>query len=176
MIHIFAEWAEENSYMNKLSKFGASVWRMASACRESHFMTLEQPISHPSMVEAQINPLGSYQGMVTPTPQMYGAGSVASSSSHTNSTPISGRVQAMPPVVDSDTIPVTATTTSETSSSSRSFHDVFGGEISPMDELDGWLTDSGPEGAIRAPFQPSAIAGLHFEYQNAFLFDGTEFG
>jgi hypothetical protein len=163
--------------MNKLSKFGTSMWRLSNACRESHCSRSEQPLLHPAMVEQVLtNSLESYQGMVTPTPQMYGAGSVASSSSHANSTPISGRVQAMPPVPDSDSIHIPSTTAPETCSSLRTFNSVFGGEISPMDELDGWLTDSGPEGAIRAPFQPNAMAGLHFEYQNAFLFEGIEFG
>ena len=82
----------------------------------------------------------------------------------------------MPSISDSEPVPVPSTSIPVPPSTLSSFEAVFGGEISPMDEHDGWLVDTGPEGTIRAPFQSNVMAGFHLEYSNSFGFEGLEFG
>ncbi|WAO90230.1 Fungal-trans domain-containing protein [Fusarium falciforme] len=170
MIRMFSEWAEENSLMKRLLKFCDIMLHLIDADREEK--SSRRPESRPASVgQAYIHTLEPIPGNMVPIVHPYGGDSVASSSRST-STPISGFAQPMHPT--SDTEPVSLPTVSESiiSSSLGSFDGVFGGRLSPIGDLEGWIVEPGAPGA---PL-PNSMPNFMFQDGSAFSFDRIDLG
>ncbi|KAM0433523.1 hypothetical protein ACHAPT_004403 [Fusarium lateritium] len=171
MVRVFAEWAEENSFMKRLSRFSDIMLRLINASRQDK--SSGQPESRPTSVgQAYIHTLEPFPGNMAPMPHPYGGDSVASSSRST-STPISGVAQLMHPASDAEPVPLPAVSASIMPSSSNLFDGGFGGRLSPIGDLEGWIVEPGAPGA---PLPPNSMPNFMFQDSGAFSFDRIDLG
>ncbi|RSM19112.1 hypothetical protein CDV31_002033 [Fusarium ambrosium] len=170
MVRIFAEWADETSFIKRLSRFCDIMIQLINADREEKSST--RPESRPTSVgQAYIHTLEPIPGIMAPIVHPYGGDSVASSSRST-STPISGAAQLMHPTSDAEPVPLPAVSESIISSSLDSFDGVFGGRLSSIGDLEGWIVEPGPHGA---PL-PNSMSNFMFQDSSAFSFDRIDLG
>lgn len=185
MIHTLADWAEETSYMKRLSKFSSTILQLTNCRREntsSRSSGADSTPPRPSLVTSQayMHTMGIYPGAPTSAAaEVYGSGSAGSSSTHSNSTPASGGMQPRRPMTDTETVavPETATSTAAISSSLGSFDGGFDSELTPMDELEGWIVDPrlGDTIHVRSSLQPDHMAGFMLQ-DKGYTFGGIELG
>lgn len=170
MIRIFAEWAEENSFLKRLSRFCDIMVQLINADREEK--SSRRPESRPASVgQAYIHTLEPIPGNMAPIVHPYGGDSVASSSRST-STPISGFAQPMHPTSDAEPVSLPTVSESIISSSLGPFDGVFGGRLSPIGDLEGWIVEPGAQGA---PL-PNSMPNFMFQDGSAFSFDRIDLG
>ncbi|KAH7231468.1 hypothetical protein B0J15DRAFT_410164 [Fusarium solani] len=171
MVRIFAEWAEENSFMRRLSRFSDVMLRLINASREDK--SSGQPESRPTSVfQAYIHTLEPFPGNMAPIVNPYGGDSAASSSRST-STPISGVAQLMHPASDTEPVSLPAVSASVMSLSLDSFDGGFRGKLSPIGDLEGWIVEPGAPGA---PLPPNSMPNFMFQDSGAFSFDRIDLG
>ncbi|KAH6886365.1 hypothetical protein B0T10DRAFT_491043 [Thelonectria olida] len=180
MVHTFADWAEENSYMKRLSKFGSIILQLTNCRREntsSHSSGADSTPPRPfATAQAYMHTMGIYPGAATSSAEIYGGGSAGSSSTHSNSTPISGGMQPRRTLSDTETAAAPETSTAAISSSLGSFDGAFDGELTPMDELEGWIVDPRLGDTIRPSLQPNQMTGFMLQDNNGYTFSGIELG
>ncbi|KAF4981696.1 hypothetical protein FZEAL_2583 [Fusarium zealandicum] len=176
MVHAFSEWAEETSYIKKLSKFGDIMLRLATSSQDTGSSIPGEIPSLPTVAgQTYMCSLEQYSSYVAPAAQTYGGDSAASSSSHTNSTPLSGYVQPMPPIPDMEPVSVPEAFTSTFTSPLVTFGRAFDGEISPLYDLDGWIIEPGSADNMRS-LKPNPSTGFMLRENNPFAFDRIDLG
>ncbi|KAI5460371.1 hypothetical protein BGZ63DRAFT_246497 [Mariannaea sp. PMI_226] len=180
MVHTFSKWAEAHSFMNKLSRFGLIVIHLINSRREntcSNSSGTDDTPPHPvASTQAYMHTLGIYPGAVNGVAQLYGGDSVASSSTHSNSTPMSGGVQPKQAMSDTETVPAPEIAASNMSTSLGSYESGFEGRISPIDELDGWIVDTRLSETMRTSLQPGDMTGFILQDNDDFSFGGIHLG
>ncbi|KPM35678.1 hypothetical protein AK830_g10892 [Neonectria ditissima] len=177
MVHTFSEWAEDSSYISRLSSFSDIILRLINACGESDVFRQEETLPHPAAAGQQYtHALELYPGTTNQKVQTYGGDSVASSSTHSNSTPISGTAQPRYPIPEMDPVPVPEISASALPSSLGSFDPSFEGRLSPADELDAWMVDPRLEESMRTSLQPNLMNGFMLQDYNSFSLDRIEPG
>jgi hypothetical protein len=77
---------------------------------------------------------------------------------------------------DTETVAVPETSTAAISSSLGSFDGGFDGELTPMDELEGWIVDPRLGDTIRPSLQPTQMTGFMLQDNNGYTFGGIELG
>ncbi|KAJ3513130.1 hypothetical protein NM208_g15229 [Fusarium decemcellulare] len=171
IIRIFSEWSEENAYMKRLSRFTEIVIRLTNASRDDGLSTQAEMWSGPAG-QAYMQTLDPFPGSVVANTQTYAGDSAASSSSRSNTTPLSGIAQPLRPAPEMDPIPVPAASASTISPPLAPFDGGFVNRLSPVYDLDGWLVEPRPPTSL----PPNSMNSFMFQDNNGFSFDRLDLG